>query len=129
MQHFTYTPLYVTKFLFYLLLYISVLWNLTFEKLNSDSKLWDYTQHIFFLSFFTSITPRGHLRLYPVTQLPLLAKIWYIKIYHLSLLLLSFIALFIFTSSHQSPFIFIFLYVSSPEATFSISCVLHCSFI
>lgn len=33
----------------------------------------------------------------------------------------------IFTNSHQSPLHFLFLYFSSPEATFSISCVLHCS--
>ena len=46
-------------------MYISVLWNLTFKKLNSDFELWNYAQRIFFLHFFAFITPQGDLCLFP----------------------------------------------------------------
>lgn len=55
------------------------------------------------------LLPRAIFVSSPVSQLPLLAKIWYIKIYHLSVLLLSFIAQFIFTSSHLAlPFLYFY---------------------
>ena len=75
------------------------------------------------------MTPQGYLCFFPVSQVPLLAQIWYIKIYHLSVLLLSFIALFIFTRSHQTLLFLCFLYFFSPEATFSLSYVWHWTFI
>lgn len=63
-------------------------------------------------SFSTSLPlllPRVIFVSFPGSQLPMLAKIWYIKIYHLSVLLLSSIALFIFTSYHQAlPFFILF---------------------
>ena len=70
------------------------------------------TMHSVF-SFSTSLPlllPRVIFVSFPGSQLPMLAKIWYIKIYHLSVLLLSSIALFIFTSYHQTlPFLYFFL--------------------
>lgn len=48
--------------------------------------------------------PRATFISFLVSQLPLLVKKWYIKIYLLSTLLLSFAMLYVFTNIHQPPF-------------------------
>lgn len=89
---------------------------MTLKKLNSASKLPDYTQQLFFPCFFDSITPQGHLHLFLSKPTSIadenISNFTIFLCYCLASLLYSFL------QAPITPFLFMVLFFSSPEATF-----------
>lgn len=82
-----------------------------------------YTSYFLSPLLCSCFSPGPFLSL-PCKSTSMLAKRWYIKIYHLSVLLLSFIALFMFTSSHQTLLFFYFILLFSRDYLFSFLCLM-----